>query len=191
MLPDKKFGDKARFTERQPVWSAARFGQSLTVLPDGRIIQIGGEHEDGYDPDFCIYNDVFVHSPDGEIRIFTYPREQFPPTDFHTATLIGNQIYVIGRLGYEQDLRPGFTPVYRLDTETFRIERVETTGESPGYVCRHQAKMVGSGLIEVSGGEVGSLVEGRMSLLENKCLNVLDVNTGIWKLITPNSLQKL
>ncbi|HEU0201131.1 MAG TPA: ankyrin repeat domain-containing protein [Burkholderiaceae bacterium] len=42
-----------------PVWCAQRFGQSLTFLPDGRIVQIGGEHEDYYDPDFCIYNDVF------------------------------------------------------------------------------------------------------------------------------------
>ncbi len=44
-----------------PVWCAQRFGQSITFLPDGRIVQIAGEHEDHYDPDFCIYNDVFVH----------------------------------------------------------------------------------------------------------------------------------
>src|SRR5262249_33777038 len=36
-----------------PVWCAKRFGQSLTHLLDGRAIQIGGEHEDFYDPDFC------------------------------------------------------------------------------------------------------------------------------------------
>lgn len=53
-----------------PVWCAQRFGQSLTLLPDGRAIQIGGEHEDYYDSDFCIYNDVFVHHPDGRIEIF-------------------------------------------------------------------------------------------------------------------------
>jgi hypothetical protein len=29
-------------------------------LPDGRLIRIGGEHEDYYDPDFQIYNDVVV-----------------------------------------------------------------------------------------------------------------------------------
>jgi hypothetical protein len=33
-----------------------RFGQSLTLLPDCRAVQIGGEHEDWYDADFCIYN---------------------------------------------------------------------------------------------------------------------------------------
>jgi hypothetical protein len=45
----------------------AKVRPSLTLLPDGRAIQIGGEHEDYYDPDFCIYNDVFVHEPDRSI----------------------------------------------------------------------------------------------------------------------------
>jgi ankyrin repeat protein len=83
-----------------PIWCAQRFGQSLTSLPDGRIIQIAGESEDFYNEDFCIFNDVFVHQPDGTIQIFGYPREVFPPTDFHSATLIGKHIYVIGSLSY-------------------------------------------------------------------------------------------
>lgn len=39
-----------------PVWCFSRFGATYTKLPDGRVVCIGGEHEDGYDPDFCIYN---------------------------------------------------------------------------------------------------------------------------------------
>ena len=39
-----------------PVWCFIRNGSTLTKLPDGRIVCIGGEHEDHYDPDFCIYN---------------------------------------------------------------------------------------------------------------------------------------
>ena len=78
---------------------AKRFGQSLTLLPDGLAVQIGGEHEDYYDPDFCIYNDVFVHERDGSITIYGYPESAFPPTDFRTATLVGDSIYVIGSLG--------------------------------------------------------------------------------------------
>ena len=42
-----------------PVWCFSRFGATYTKLPDGRVICIGGEHEDGYDPDFCIYNGKF------------------------------------------------------------------------------------------------------------------------------------
>jgi hypothetical protein len=84
----------------EPVWCADRFGQSLTILGDGRIVQIGGEHEDHYMPDFCIYNDVFLHGLDGSLVIYGYPEDVFPPTDFHTATLLGDFIYVIGSLGY-------------------------------------------------------------------------------------------
>ena len=39
-----------------PVWCFFRRGATCTKLSDGRIVCIGGEHEDAYDPDFCIYN---------------------------------------------------------------------------------------------------------------------------------------
>jgi hypothetical protein len=45
---------------QEPIFSFSRFGRTETELPDGRIIYIGGEHEDFYDPDFHIYNDVVV-----------------------------------------------------------------------------------------------------------------------------------
>jgi hypothetical protein len=83
----------------EPVWCFDRFGRTITELPDGRFVEIGGEHEDSYDPDFCIYNDVVVHQGDGTFQILGYPRHVFPPTDFHTATLVGGDIYIIGGLG--------------------------------------------------------------------------------------------
>ena len=46
--------------DEHPVWCYHRFGRSTSFLDDGRIIDIGGEHEDWYDEDFCIYNDVTV-----------------------------------------------------------------------------------------------------------------------------------
>ncbi|MEO8096619.1 MAG: hypothetical protein ABI811_02885, partial [Acidobacteriota bacterium] len=66
----QRYGDTG---DRSPVWCAQRFGQSLTLLPDGRAVQIAGEHEDSYARDFCIYNDVFVHEPDGTIQIYGNP----------------------------------------------------------------------------------------------------------------------
>ena len=77
----KRF-DPAAGYPAAPGWCADRFGQSLTLLPDGRAVQVGGEHEDHYDPDFCIYNDVFVHGPDGDLAIYGYPADVFPPSDF-------------------------------------------------------------------------------------------------------------
>ena len=71
-----------------PVWSFDRFGQSMNILPDGRVF-IAGEHEDDYDWDFRIYNDVVVAAPNGDIEhIFGYPPEIFPPTDFHAAVFV-------------------------------------------------------------------------------------------------------
>jgi len=77
-----------------PVWCFDRFGTTITELPDGRIVEIAGEHEDYYDVDFCIYNDIVVHQGNGTYQIFGYPQDVFPPTDFHTATLVGEYIYI-------------------------------------------------------------------------------------------------
>ena len=49
----------------QPVWCNQRFGQTRTVITlNGgcTLIFIGGEHEDSYDPDFMIYDDVIVET---------------------------------------------------------------------------------------------------------------------------------
>jgi ankyrin repeat protein len=163
-----------------PVWSASRFGQSLTLLDDGRRIQIGGEHEDHYDRDFCIYNDVFLHGADGTIAIFGYPETVFPPTDFHTATLVDDAIYVIGSLGYLGTRRYGHTPVYRLDLRTFRIDPVLALGEAPGWIHRHRAVHLGRGQIRVSGGKVVTSDGAREVHSENTATFIFDVGTRRW-----------
>ncbi|KAL2128968.1 hypothetical protein VTI74DRAFT_8407 [Chaetomium olivicolor] len=45
-----------------PVFCFSLFGRTETRLPDGRIVYIGGEHEEFYDHDFCIYSEVVVVS---------------------------------------------------------------------------------------------------------------------------------
>jgi hypothetical protein len=42
--------------EDGPIWTFDRMGATRSELPDGRILYIGGEHEDSYDPDFCIHS---------------------------------------------------------------------------------------------------------------------------------------
>ena len=113
----------------------------MTTARDGRILLIAGEHEDYYDPDFYIYNDVVVRHPDGRIDIFGYPRDVFPPTDFHTATLVGNDIVIIGSLGYLEERKPATTPVTVLDLETFTISKVVTSGPAPGWIHYHEAPL--------------------------------------------------
>jgi hypothetical protein len=137
-----------------PFWTWQRFGRTSTALPDGRFIHIAGEHEDSYDPDFCIYNDVVVQYAGGRREFFLYPKDVFPPTDFHTATLVGSKIVLIGSLSYGDLRRPGEIQVLTLDIQSLRIERVATTGEGPGWLSRHVAEKIRETRILVAGGEV-------------------------------------
>lgn len=166
---------------REPIWCAERFGQSLTRLPDGRAVQIGGEHEDFYDPDFCIYNDVFLHEPDGSIAIYGYPDSLFPPTDFHSATLVEGGIVVIGSLGYQGSRRHGVTPVFRLDLASFAIERVDIGGDVPGWIYGHRADLSGPRTIRVTGGSIVVVRDGREVHEPNQAVFVLDLERGVWR----------
>jgi hypothetical protein len=124
-----------------PGWCFTRFGQSSTKLSDGRIVLVAGEHEDHYDPDFYIYNDVVVRHPDGRIDIFGYPTEVFPATDFHSATLVGDRVILIGNLGYPEDRKPEMTPVFVLELATFSISALPTCGTPPGWIHEHEARL--------------------------------------------------
>lgn len=173
------FGLKT-FDPERPVWCAQRFGQSMTLLPDGRIVQIGGEHEDGYDPDFCIYNDVIVHHPDGNFDIYGYPKQDFPPSDFHTATLIGSRIVLIGSVGYPGERRHGITPVYVLDIASWRIEPLVTSGDMPGWIGRHLATLEADNRIVISSGKIMSQFEGQERYDDNVDTFVLCLDSAVW-----------
>lgn len=178
----KLFGIENKFDGTyKPIWCAQRFGQSISFLPDGRIVQVAGEHEDGYDPDFCIYNDVFVHAPEENVIIYGYPESIFPPTDFHTATLIGGCIYLIGSLGYPGIRRYGETPVYRLDTTTFQIEEIETSGNKPGWIYKHRAILLTPNEIKVFGGEILSWEDDKEVHSNNSKTFFLDTAQRIWR----------
>lgn len=173
----EKFSDSS-VGERLPVWCYQRFGRSTTILNDGRIIEIAGEHEDHYDPDFCIYNDVTEFNTDGSIRIFGYPEHVFRPTDFHTATMIDDAILIVGCLGYPEGRQFGCTPVYRLNINNFEIQKVETSGDGPGWIHRHKARLDGPGRLIVSGGEIEQSL--KTPALENIDEWALDLTTWAW-----------
>ena len=135
-----------------PCWCFNRMGQTEVALDDGRTIYIAGEHEDFYDPDFYIYNDVVVVD-DTKVQIFGYPANVFQPTDFHTATLVGTNIFLIGNLGDQDERTPGTTQVLQLDTKTWQISAVETSGTMPGWIHEHNASFnKDENAIVVSGG---------------------------------------
>lgn len=166
--------------EDGPIWTFERYGATRTELEDGRIVCIGGEHEDYYDPDFHIYNDLIVLAPDGQIEIYCYPKEVFPPTDFHTATAVGDEIIIIGCLGNVAERRPGFTPVYSVDMKNYRISQVIASGTAPGWISKHAADLSNDAVINLRGGQIVELMDGKQNLKRNNELFSLDIKGGIW-----------
>ncbi|MDZ4859908.1 MAG: ankyrin repeat domain-containing protein [Candidatus Hydrogenedentes bacterium] len=178
----QEFEDTESYDDRA-VWCFKRFGKSITELPDGRFIEIGGEHEDHYDEDFYIYNDVVVHHGNGRFEIYGYPKEMFPPTDFHSATLVGDYIYIIGGLGYRGERRFGETLVYRLHCDGYTIEPVETSAENPGWICRHKGKLDGNSIV-ISGGKVSSMGPEKEEYDDNFGRYALDLSSMRWSRVT-------
>jgi ankyrin repeat protein len=166
-------------SNRKTIWCFHRFGQSITQLPDERVIEIAGEHEDYYDQDFCIYNDVVVYDGRGDFQIYGYPRDVFRPTDFHTATLVDDWIYIIGNVGYEEDRIVGETPVYRLNCTTFEIEPVITTGECPSWIGCHRA-VVRDRQIHISGGKINVIEHNKLAYIDNPANYILDLDECCW-----------
>ena len=173
-----QFNDTDRL--RKPVWCFSRFGMSFTELPDGRFVQIGGEHEDSYDPDFCIYNDVVIHDRSGRFEIMGYPEHVFPPTDFHSATFVDGCIYIIGRLGYHGTRAFGSTPVFRLNCLTWKIEPIKTRGNNPGWIFKHKAWSDSVSNLFISGGTICRELNGNEQNDENEARFRLDLNDMQW-----------
>ena len=166
--------------EDGPIWTFNRMGATRNQLPDGRLVSVGGEHEDYYDLKFSIYNDVIVQGPANQIEIYGYPVEVFPPADFHTATAIDGCIIIVGGLGYQQSRRPGQTPVYSLDLGNYHISEVPTTGENPGWIFKHQAGLEANGVIKIWGGEVIQVDANRQRYRRSLEDYTLDTKSWSW-----------
>lgn len=170
--------------EDGPIWTFERYGATRNELPDGRVVCIGGEHEDSYDPDFCIYNDDVVFAPEDRIEIYGYPKEVFPPTDFHTATLVADRIIIVGNLGYVNERRPGHTPVYVLDLSGYQISEIKTSGEMPGWISEHEASLQADGLITIRGGKLIEQKDTTQRYKRNVEDYALDLKSDAWKRLT-------
>ena len=169
----------------EPDWCFDRMGATRTGLDDGRVVSIAGEHEDWYDPDFCIYNDVIILGPNDEIEIYGYPKDVFPPTDFHSATLVRGKIIIIGCLGYQSERVPDATPVYSLDLTSYRIDPIETKGELPGWVFNHEAVFDPvQAAITIGGGETIEKRDDEEVIRKIVEVYQLHLDVGRWERLT-------
>jgi hypothetical protein len=174
-----KFESSAFDDIEKPLWCNERFGRTITETPNGDFILIGGEHEDSYDPDFFIYNDVVVFPHNGSFQMYLYRREDFLPTDNHTSTLVNDQIYIIGGLRYAEDRVPNLTTVYRLNLSTFHIEKISTSGDMPGWIYKHNSKYVAEkNEIVVSD---GTIYHESKEYIENSSVFILNLDKLAWK----------
>ncbi len=167
-----------------PSWSAERFGQSSTTLPDGRTLLIAGEHEDHYDPDFFIYNDIIVKHPDQKIEVLAFPENVFPPTDFHSATVVKEQIILIGNLGYVKNRKVGKTQILVINPHTWEIVEQGASGDNPGWIHSHQATLA-DGFIMITGGLVWS---DNNDLIENFDDWRLNLTDWTWERLSHRSI---
>lgn len=186
--PGRPYPGKSEYRELPigPTWSWERFGQTATNLPDGRKIYIAGEYEDAYDPDFCIYNDAVVEHPDGRLDFYIYPEDVFPPTDFHSATLVGSDIIIVGSLGYMDKRKPGETHIFKLDTNSFSMERISAKGEAPGWISHHGADYDGKNAILIYG---GATIDDEGRLVSNLKQYELLLDSCEWRRVPPGDTR--
>jgi hypothetical protein len=172
-------GQKIHEIPEKRLWHFHRFGTSTTVLPDGGVVFIAGEHEDYYDNDFCIFNDVLHIDKDGKMHLYFYREADFMPTDFHSATFFEGNIVIIGNMGYQNERIEGKTPVYSLNLANFVIQEIETYGQNPKWLSGHSAMLI-DGKITVWGGRIFS----NNQLVDNDNFYALDPKTGEWVELT-------
>lgn len=173
-----------------PIWTFERMGATRTPHPDGRLICVGGEYEDFYDPDFCIYNDVASIDIDGSVEIYGYPEDLFPPTDFHSATLLDDRVILVGRLGYHGTRHPGETPVFSLDLRDYRIKPLPSAGDRPGWIFKHEAELNRDGVILIRGGQVVDDERTEQGTRRNFDDFAYDPRTGIWRRLTTRNWRQ-
>lgn len=111
---------------------------------------------------------MLIREQSGPFQIIGYPKNVFPPTDFHSATYRNGFIYVVGGLGYSGSGQFGTTPIYRSNCQTWKIESVASSGDNPGWIYDHKARLDDSGQLVISGGKICIEVNGEEGHMGNE-----------------------
>ena len=76
---------------------------------------------------------------------------------------------------------PNETPVYRLNCDTFQIEKITTTGDKPGWISRHKAKFQQPCQIYISGGKI----QTQKDYIDDPVDYILNLTNFEWSRINP------
>jgi hypothetical protein len=90
----------------------------------------------------------------------------------------------VGCLGYPDDRRPGYTPVYALDLQGYRISEFKTSGDRPGWLFKHEAKWDPEGNITIRGGTIIEESKGEHRYWRNVEDFALNIQSGVWHRLT-------
>lgn len=147
----------------------ARWKHSACVVNETQIVVFGGHHS----PNLRL-NDVWVfdsvtmewsqpyvpetpgfRSTDDEYHV---PSENRAPSarGGHTATPVGNGMWVFGGYGGHGYARRDHDDLHRLDTETWEWSRIEPRGRGPQKRCGHQAVAIDTTLFVWGGWNVST-----------------------------------
>jgi hypothetical protein len=189
MLSEEERKDERSSDSLELTWCMDRYYRTLTHLPDGVLIFIGGWNDDPGCPTCTDYNDVVVIAPSGEVSIYGYPEDCFPPIQNHSATLVARKIVIIGKQIYSHDRNANSQFVYLLDVDTFVIQRIETHGEIPPALFDPSTELAPDGkVIRVTDGEIDRGYD--LSNIENIDDWSLDVSTWQWKRLTKRNWSR-
>src|SRR5262245_2037643 len=110
-----------RFELQQAVRElTAESRRMLLGYPAERLLSTIWHAQSGSDEHTFLDGDgAFGHARVGCAPSVLECRRRGAVTDFHSATLVGSDIVVVGGPGYPGTREPGVTRVYRLNTTTF------------------------------------------------------------------------
>jgi len=176
-----------------------RVGYSSTLVGNCLYV-IGGEYCS--ENHRSIYNDVHVYNRSTEQwePLELNGGEFFPPTSFHSATLVNNQIYVLGNSCFRDDrphhlvnhhqcearyqgsISPGQSTmqVFVLDLDKKQWMKPKSFGKVPPWIFRHQCIIVDNYKLFVFQGQVISVAS--LSSSPN-----LSSATASWISLQPNN----
>jgi len=60
------------------------------------------------------------------------------------------------------------------------MERISTSGDNPGWISRHRAVQTSDHEIQITGGKISTLANGRENYTDNAASYILNIETKMW-----------